>query len=288
MYLSELRAFVALCDSGSIQAAAKQLHLSQPAVSRQIQRLEEFLGTTLLDRSVKPPRLAPQGRKALPQCRKLLQEWQQLQQLFQPQLASRCRLGLSNGATHLLDGPQLQRLRQHFPQLELSISCGWSHELLQQVAEGQLDILLAMVGPRLKLPSAIHHHPLHKESLSLIGPLGSEHPQSWAELDGASFVVLPQGCGQRRLLLHRLQQHQASPGGLLEVGSYNLQLEWIAAGAGYGYIPTNLLRHQAPRGVEALDWAQDDHNAQAWLFSRPQLGELQPLFDWLSLHTQAN
>lgn len=61
MNLDDLQAFVAAVETGSVGRAALRLNLTQPAVSRRIQRLEEALDTTLLDRDSKPAKPTPAG-----------------------------------------------------------------------------------------------------------------------------------------------------------------------------------------------------------------------------------
>ncbi|TKB38974.1 MAG: LysR family transcriptional regulator, partial [Mesorhizobium sp.] len=63
--LEELKTLALFAEEGSIQKVAQRLPLTQPAVTRQIQRLEEMLGTELLDRRLKPSRLTPAGVEVL-------------------------------------------------------------------------------------------------------------------------------------------------------------------------------------------------------------------------------
>jgi len=72
--LSEMRTLALLAEEGSIQRVAERLPLTQPAVTRQIQRLEQFLGTELLDRRQKPPAFTPAGLEMLARSRRILGE----------------------------------------------------------------------------------------------------------------------------------------------------------------------------------------------------------------------
>src|SRR5258708_30471246 len=63
--LDEIRTFVVLAESGSLQRAAERLFLTPSAVTRQIQRLEATLKMPLLDRRVKPARITREGRAVL-------------------------------------------------------------------------------------------------------------------------------------------------------------------------------------------------------------------------------
>src|SRR5215472_12465226 len=70
--LDEMRTFVVLAESGSLQRAAERLFLTPSAVTRQIQRLEAALNTPLLDRRVKPGRITHEGRAVLDRGRQML------------------------------------------------------------------------------------------------------------------------------------------------------------------------------------------------------------------------
>src|ERR1700744_4322798 len=78
-----LRAFVAVVDAGSLSAAAPLVHRSQPAVSSQLQKLEEAVGRQLLRRGPRHLSLTPAGQELLGFARRMLelhaQAWQTLQ-----------------------------------------------------------------------------------------------------------------------------------------------------------------------------------------------------------------
>ena len=72
MELRTLRYFLAIVDHGSVTAAAREVHIAQPAVSRQIQALEAELGVELFLRGGRRLRLGPAGRRLLPIVRDLV------------------------------------------------------------------------------------------------------------------------------------------------------------------------------------------------------------------------
>src|SRR4029077_12497036 len=76
--LGHLRTFVAVVDAGGVHRAAVQLHLSQPAVSRQIQSLESELGVPLFDRVGRRVQLTSEGEDLLRGSRRLLAEAESL------------------------------------------------------------------------------------------------------------------------------------------------------------------------------------------------------------------
>ena len=72
--LADLRAFVAVADLSSFRAAAEAIHLSQPALSRRIEKLERALGVRLFDRTTRAVMLTAIGRDFVRKARKLLDD----------------------------------------------------------------------------------------------------------------------------------------------------------------------------------------------------------------------
>lgn len=74
MEFDDVRAFVSVADTGSVSLAARDLHVTQSAVTRRLQRLETSLGAVMLDRRTRPITLTAAGQAALERCRRLLND----------------------------------------------------------------------------------------------------------------------------------------------------------------------------------------------------------------------
>lgn len=81
----QVRAFVAVAEQGSFTLAAREIHLTQSAVSHSIRSLEEQLNCKLLDRSRRQVRLTPQGARFLRRCRRIMEELGEIHRDFEPQ-----------------------------------------------------------------------------------------------------------------------------------------------------------------------------------------------------------
>src|ERR687897_2516704 len=104
MNIADMQALVAVVETGSLAHAAVKLHLTQPAVTRRIQRLEETLGLRLLDRDSKPARPTPDGRAAYTECVRVLAAADGLKAVAgrRPDGDAMLRLGVSHGAGDLV------------------------------------------------------------------------------------------------------------------------------------------------------------------------------------------
>lgn len=155
MTLVQLRHFIALTESGSYAKASKALFLTQPALSRSIQALEDELGHPLFDRIGRRIELTTLGHQLLPRAKTLVQEADALKTLgrrMQTGTTGRVRLGLGSGPGALLSAPMLLHMAQHHPRLQLELSRGHTDLLIHALRERRLDA--AVVDIRALRPAA--------------------------------------------------------------------------------------------------------------------------------------
>lgn len=145
MNLRHLEHLLAVADTGSFSRAAERLHLTQSALSRSIQALEEELGDRLIDRTGKRNELTPIGQTVVSRARRLIFEAAELRRsaelLKQGDLGA-IRVGLGSGPGALLMTPFLVYMAQHHPGVKVSISPGATELQLIQLRQRQLDALV--------------------------------------------------------------------------------------------------------------------------------------------------
>lgn len=125
MDLDNLRAFVRVADLASFTRAAEQLGMAKGRVSDAVSRLENTLGTRLLQRTTRSVHLTQDGAQFLERAKELLQEADELQGMFQPAgsgLKGRLRIDLSHALARDLVVPRLPEFLAAHPQLEIGIS----------------------------------------------------------------------------------------------------------------------------------------------------------------------
>lgn len=139
-----LRTFVVVAEQRSMTAAANALHLTQGAVSQQIRKLEELLGESLLIRQRPGIRLSPLGERLIAKARQILALNDQLwTELHGNPVQGIVRLGVPYDLVGVWITPALKAFIATYPQVELSIKCGTSPELIQATAHGELDVAIA-------------------------------------------------------------------------------------------------------------------------------------------------
>jgi DNA-binding transcriptional LysR family regulator len=148
MNLKHLSHWLALAETGSFSRAAEKLHITQSALSRSIQVLEEELGGSLVDRVGKKNELTPLGQSVLERARRIVHEAQELKQgaaLLQEGGLGCLRVGLGSGPGAMLMTPWLCHMAEHHPTVHVSVSRGSTELQLAQLRERQLDALVVDV-----------------------------------------------------------------------------------------------------------------------------------------------
>jgi DNA-binding transcriptional LysR family regulator len=263
--LSEMRAFVRFVEEGSIQGTATRLNLTQSAVTRQIQRLEDMLGVALLDRRIKPPALTPTAHQVLEQCRIILRNVSDLRAACSP---TRSPSGLFRiGVGYVLGGDELAEcvddIGRQFKDVSIALRTGWHPDLIEMVRQGQLDIGVIPTRPKMALPPGASGTIVGAEPLVFVIGRGSrfksfkKHP-SLSELAALPLIVKPRGTGTREVLEGMLRAEGLHPAIISEVRDEHLQLSLVARGLGMAlvtqrsidrYPRAKLLRSCNPRGV---------------------------------------
>src|SRR6476646_2125105 len=170
--LDQLRAFVEVVAHGNFTAAAKELNLSQPAVTHQIQELERRLNVTLVERLGKRAYLTEAGEKLIKHARSLLDEDSRTRSAmlrFADGWLGRVRIGTSMTVLMYVLPSLLRKLKTDHPQLEISLKTGKSAETLEMLRTNALDLGLCALPVE---DPAFEVTPLFKDELVAILPSG--------------------------------------------------------------------------------------------------------------------
>jgi DNA-binding transcriptional LysR family regulator len=202
MELRQLEYFVAVVEEANFTRAAERIHVAQPAVSAQIQRLERQLGQPLLDRSRRTVRLTAAGEAALPYARAALAAAADIQVAVDEvtQLV-RGMVTIGTVTSHSVDLPSLLAdFHAEHPQVEITLSTEASDTLIERVRAGLLDAAIVSVGPDGR-PEGLDVEVVTDEAIQAVvsrtDALASRTTIQLKDLADRQLIALPVGAGIR-------------------------------------------------------------------------------------------
>ncbi|MDR3536275.1 MAG: LysR family transcriptional regulator [Acetobacteraceae bacterium] len=251
-----LAAFLTVVETGTVHAAAILLGLSQPALTRRLQRLEAALGVALFVRSGQRLRLSEAGQRLLPQAQAHLDGLNQALDALRDAArygAASVTLGcLATLSVSVLPGI-LAEYAAARPQVRVRVLDLTAREIEQAVRDGTADFALAMLGvPEPGLTQEV----LATEPMVLLAP--ARHPIAvevsvdWAGLAGLPLISIGPQSANRRLL----ESVQASRGLALEwrheVQRLSTAVALVAAGVGLTVVPQLAARTHAEPDIRTV------------------------------------
>ena len=145
MTLQELKYLVALAEHGHFGRAAEACHITQSTLSTQIKKLEDFLGVSLFDRSLKRIATTPIGKEILAAARNVVLETERIRELAQHgqnPMARTLNLGVIPTLGPYYLPHALALIRKTYPQLRLLLREEMTAQILEHLADGKLDAAL--------------------------------------------------------------------------------------------------------------------------------------------------
>lgn len=242
MDIKQLRALLAIAETGSVSRAAELLHIVQPAVSRQLRLLEEDLGAVLFERGPRGMELTDSGQLLIGHARRALRELDQAKAEIAPvpgTVTGIVTVGLLPSTSDLLAWPLVNALKRRYPKLTVRISTGYAGHLQQWLENGEVDVAL-LYDP--KPSSLLEVQPLLDEALWLVGPHGSEldsrSPVQLRELKGKPLILPSQPHGLRLLVERACTQAGIPLTIVAETNDMNVQKSLVRHGDGFTVLPS--------------------------------------------------
>lgn len=140
MTIRHLKAFVAVCENGSVTKAAESLHVAQPALSQTISDIEKYYNVALFNRINQRLVLTETGKELLQKAKEVLESFQGFEDLATNAVdmpAVHIGMSLTIGATDL---PKIMRyIKNEYPFVKLSVTINNSFEIQQSILSGEID-----------------------------------------------------------------------------------------------------------------------------------------------------
>lgn len=282
MRIDDIDALLATVQFSSLNQAAEYLGITQSAITRRLQRLEQTLNVTLLERQTRPLTLTAAGHRVYEQCLSIKRETKKLYGLLDPEAEPHgiLRLGVPQSVAEIALQPALTALRQQFPALRPQVTCGWSGLLQKRLESVELDGVLAMGPEQQRFAEGYGGRLLCPLDIAVIAA------KSWRLRAGAlrdcaekGWVLNPDGCGLRAGLIRELQSQGLRLALNVETAGAQLQISLVAQGLGLGLVPRAALAASPWRDeVTILTLADFQPEVHLWLVHAQNLANLsQPL-----------
>ena len=270
MELKQLNYFRAVAKAGSFSRASDTLMVVQPALSRQIARLEDEVGAKLFYRNGRGVMLTEAGQRFLAVVERLLDDLALVRtELRAEQDVPRgtVRLGMPPSVSAMIGAPLLMRLRRTFPDIKLHIIDGLSGHICDWMISGTIDIGIVHDS---RQSNGLTLEPLLSEALYVIGrpspALGLEAPDgpfgtiTLAELARLPLVLQGQSHGLRRLIDRVVAEADLDLDIDMEIDAVATIVRLLQSEPLYGVLPIGC----------AIDQLEEGH-LQAWRITHPTL-----------------
>jgi DNA-binding transcriptional LysR family regulator len=252
----QLHIFMTVAEKGSFSHAAGALHMTQPAVTMQVQSLEEYLGVKLFQRSTKKIELSEAGRALLPYARRsveLVRETEAAMSRFTTMVEGRLQLGASLTVGEYVLPRLLGPFNKEYPNISVSMKVMNTTQILEEIVSHQLTF--GLVEAPVNHPD-VHSEPVLNDELKLIVPAG--HPL--AERDVVTvqemlqypFVLREKGSGTRRVMEEELERAglDHSPMRIvMELGSTGAVKSAVENGLGITMLSRSSVKHEVALGL---------------------------------------
>jgi DNA-binding transcriptional LysR family regulator len=239
--LKQFRTLVVIADAGSFQDAARQLGVTQSAVSMQMKSLETQLQVSLFDRTVRPPRLNRAGRLMLERVREVLRLSEALTETAPAvsHFEGSIMLGTIPGASFVLP-EALYRLNQTYPRLQIRVSSSLTHELRSAVHAQRLDAALVTlprtVGRRLSARSVL------REPLMVLAPLACAGQSDVELLQQNRYISYNRKAQVSKLIEATMSARRIRVAPIMELDTLETFQQMIVKGLGVGILPASSIR----------------------------------------------
>lgn len=275
----QLRLFLALAETGSVSAAARAMHVTQPTASMQLREITQAVGMPVYEVIQRRVHLTEAGHELARTARAIADEWEALQQKFDAMRGlTRGKLKVALVSTAKYFVPRLLgTFCALHPEIEISLEVLNRDGVVARLRDNLDDLYIMSTPPTdieledkvfLPNPLVLIASPSH--------PLAKQRQLPIEELGGERFILREQGSGTRMASDRHFRELQFDPSLRLELGSNEAIKQAVAGGLGIAVLSRHALEGKAEKDVAVLD-VQGFPIESRWHVVHPKGKRLSPI-----------
>jgi DNA-binding transcriptional LysR family regulator len=261
MEIRQLRAFIAIAESGTFTAGAQRVHVTQAAISMQIRQLENELGAKLFIRAPRRVILTEAGEHLLHRAQHILREHDAAQdEIAELAGAELGRLRIGSASAMITTEPlpkMLRELRKQHERAEVSVVSGTSEALVQQILAGELDLAFVSLPVEAR---GIQTERLNEDQLVAIASprhrLAKQRTVSAYMLAGEKLILGERGGNTRRLIDQFFAQAGVALNVAMELSRQAAIRRMVEEDMGVGIVPLQSVREEVEKGRLVRWWIE--------------------------------
>jgi DNA-binding transcriptional LysR family regulator len=261
MEIRQLRAFVAIAESGTFTAGAQRVHVTQAAISMQIRQVENELGAKLFIRAPRHVMLTEAGEKLLVRARQILREHDAaVDEIAALAGAERGRLRVGSASAMVTTDvlPKLlKEIHKQHERAEVTVASGTSEALVQQILSGELDVAFVSLPVEAR---GIHTERLSEDQLVAIASprhkLARQRTVSAYTLAGEKLILGERGGNTRRLIDQFFSQAGVSLNVSMELSRQAAVRRMVEEDMGVGIVPLQSVSEEVEKGRLVRWWIE--------------------------------
>lgn len=253
--LSSYRIFYTVANTGNISKAAKELYISQPAISKSIQKLEDSVGCRLFSRSSRGVVLTDEGKLLYDHVRTAFETLTLGEEKLKRSIelgVGHLKIGVSSTLCKYLLLPYLKEFVRQNPHISISISCQSTNETLKLLEDNKIDI--GLIGRPANLKN-IHFDFLEEIEDCFVATKDYLHNLHTRGVDrdtifsNATLMMLDKNNMSRQYIDEYLQGNQIQVRDSIDISDMDLLIDFARIGVGVACVIKNFIRNDLANGT---------------------------------------
>ena len=253
--LSSYRIFYTVANTGNISKAAKELYISQPAISKSIQKLEESVGCKLFSRSSRGVVLTDEGKLLYEHVSEAFETLTMGEEKLERSIelgVGHLKIGVSSTLCKYLLLPYLKEFIRQNPHISISISCQSTNDTLKLLEDNKIDIGLIGKPENLKnihFDFLVEIEDIFVAAKDYLRNLKARGIQKDHILQSSTLMLLDKNNMTRQYIDDYLQENQIIIKDSIDISDMDLLIDFARIGVGVACVIKNFVREDLENGT---------------------------------------